>query len=120
MARAKEDFEYMDYSTWQPIDRQVLQNPLALLDARSLEEPGDVSPALLGGDTQINRFGGLTMLTPNPKHQWCYFPKMRPDELLLFRGVKHPSEQDVAIAASTASVPGNGRSVAHIAILSGG
>lgn len=87
---AVEDFDYMTYNLWRPFDRAVEQNPLCLLDARTLEESEDLCP-LLTPLTKI--FGGNNGLLPNPRHRWWYFPKMQPEEMLIFMGQKHPIDR---------------------------
>lgn len=110
--RAAAAFDFMDYSVWQPIDHAVLQNPLALLDARSLTPETDLAPCNAGATW---RFGGIMGLMPNPKHTWCYFPRMQTDELLVFRGMKHPDSADPD-GAPKVGVPGSGLNTPHIAI----
>ena len=72
---------------WRPIVGPVLDNPLAVCDARS------VSPEDLVA-TDIHHFGEDDLTTPrhsgqiysvryNPAHRWFYVSAMRPDEVLL-------------------------------------
>lgn len=81
------DYDYMTYNLWQPFDREVQQNPLTVLDARTLEEATDLAPLLTPGTKLL---GGNKAVLPNPKHRWFYVPRMRPDEMLVFLGQKHP------------------------------
>jgi len=74
---------------WRPIAGPVLDNPLAMCDARS------VSPEDLVA-TDIHHFGEDDLTVPrhsgqiysvrhNPAHRWFYVSEMRPDELLLLK-----------------------------------
>jgi hypothetical protein len=74
---------------WRPIAGPVLDNPLAVCDARS------VAPADLVA-TDIHHFGEDDLTVPrhsgqiysvrhNPAHRWFYVSAMRPDEFLLLK-----------------------------------
>jgi hypothetical protein len=74
---------------WRPIVGPVLDNPLAVCDARSVA-PEDLVA------TDIHHFGEQDLTVPrhrgqiysvrhNPAHRWFYVSEMRPDELLLLK-----------------------------------
>ena len=74
---------------WRPIVGPVLDNPLAVCDARSVS-PEDLVP------TDIHHFGEEDLTVPrhsgqiysvryNPAHCWFYVSAMRPDEFLLLK-----------------------------------
>ncbi|MGI9612033.1 MAG: CmcJ/NvfI family oxidoreductase [Acidimicrobiales bacterium] len=71
---------YAWYNTWQPFDYTVEQNPLAMLDVRSLADDDIVDYRYTGYDG-----GGGLVAAPvyNPDHRWWYYPNMTPDEVLL-------------------------------------
>lgn len=71
---------YAWYNTWQPFDHTVEQNPLAVLDVRSLAADDIVDYRYTGYDG-----GGGLVAAPvyNPDHRWWYYPDMTPDEVLL-------------------------------------
>jgi hypothetical protein len=75
---------YAWYNTWQPFDRPARQNPLAMLDVRSLG-PGDlIDYRYTGYDTGEDAEGGLVAAPVyNPAHRWYYYPDMTPGEVLL-------------------------------------
>ncbi len=74
---------YAWYNTWQPFDNVVYQNPLAVLDARSLDI-GDIIDYRYTGYSGSEDEGGLVSAPVyNPDHRWWYYPEMRPDEVLL-------------------------------------
>lgn len=75
---------------WRPIVGPILDNPLALCDARSLA-PGDLVP------TAIQHFAESDLLVPqhrgevysvrhSPSHRWYYASAMQPAEFLLLKG----------------------------------
>lgn len=68
------------YNTWQPFDHIVEQNPLAVLDVRSLAADDITAYRYTGYDG-----GGGLVAAPvyNPAHRWFYYPDMTPDEVLL-------------------------------------
>ena len=108
-----EDYEFVNYNVWQPVENEVLQDPLALLDARTLK-PQDLSHYVSPGMNE--KTGGATIVSGSPRHRWYYFSKMRTDEALVFMGhsLKHP----VATTSGTAEPgpprpSGVGREVAH-------
>ncbi len=66
---------------WRAIDRPIVANPLAIVDARS------VAPAdLLRAERRYpHRVGETYQLTFNPAHRWFYYPRMQRDEALVFK-----------------------------------
>jgi hypothetical protein len=66
---------------WRAIDRPILSNPLALLDARSVST-ADLLPA---ERRYPHRVGETYQLCYNPDHRWFYFPRMRRDEAVVFK-----------------------------------
>jgi hypothetical protein len=74
---------YAWYNTWQPVDNQVHQNALAVLDVRSLAE-GDLIDYRYTGYQPGGGDGGLvTAPIYNPDHRWYYYPSMTTSEVLL-------------------------------------
>jgi hypothetical protein len=65
---------------WRPI-RTVLENPLAIADARSLDS-GDL---ITVERRYPDRVGETYRLKFNPAHRWVYFPRMQPDEAIVFK-----------------------------------
>ena len=86
-------WEFAWYNTWQPIDFPAHRNPLAVIDARTLD-PDDVVdywytgprvkplPARPGkpADASLS-----SMPVFNPRQRFCYFPRMRTDEIMVFK-----------------------------------
>lgn len=72
------------YNTWQPFDHDVEQNPLAVLDVRSLGD-GDLIDYRYTGYTEHDDSDGGLVAAPvyNADHRWWYYPAMTTSELLL-------------------------------------
>jgi hypothetical protein len=68
-------------NVWRPIRGPLLQSPLALCDAQSLEEENLIPSELRYPD----RTGETYAITYNPAQRWYYFPRMQPDEAVLIR-----------------------------------
>ena len=73
---------------WRPITRPIEANPLALADARSIA-PEDL---LIAERRYPNRVGQTYWLRYNPDHRWFYFPRMRPDEAIVFSWMLWPDK----------------------------
>jgi hypothetical protein len=65
---------------WRPI-REVLSNPLAIADSKSLD-PADLLPV---ERRYPDRVGETYRLKYNPAHRWYYFPRMQPEEAIVFK-----------------------------------
>ena len=79
----KWDFAW--YNLWQPIDWEVQQNPLAIIDFTTLERD-DLVGYYYTGDAGGR--GGLfrsTMPVFNPGHRVCFFSRMQTDEIMVFK-----------------------------------
>jgi hypothetical protein len=66
---------------WRPIRGPLLDSPLALCDAQSLEQENLIASDLKYPD----RTGETYSITYNPSQRYYYFPKMQPDEAVLIR-----------------------------------
>jgi hypothetical protein len=73
---------------WRAIHRPIEANPLALADASSV----DFDDWMVAERRYPHRVGQTYRLKYNPKHQWIYFPHMRPDEAIVFK--VYDSEKD--------------------------
>ena len=72
---------YAIINLWRPIRGPVLESPLALCDAQSLEEENLIASDLRYPD----RTGETYSITYNPNQRYYYFPKMQADEAVLIR-----------------------------------
>jgi hypothetical protein len=68
-------------NVWRPIKGPLLDAPLAVCDAGSVET-NDLVPSDL---IYPHRVGETYSVTYRPSHRWFYFPKMRSDEALLLK-----------------------------------
>jgi hypothetical protein len=66
---------------WRPIKGPLLDAPLAVCDAKSVD-PADLVPSDL---VYRDRVGETYSVTYNPAHRWYYVPEMRRDEALLLK-----------------------------------
>jgi len=66
---------------WRPIRHPVENWPLAIADAQSLSL-GDM---VVTERRYPDRIGQTSVITHNPAHRWYWFPRMRPDEALVFK-----------------------------------
>jgi hypothetical protein len=66
---------------WRPIRHPVESFPLAIADAQTLS-PADM---VVTERRYPDRVGQTCAITYNPAHCWYWFPRMRPDEALVFK-----------------------------------
>lgn len=66
---------------WRPIRHPVESFPLAIADAQTLS-PADM---VVTERRYPDRIGQTCAITYNPAHRWYWFPRMRPDEALVFK-----------------------------------
>jgi len=86
-------WEFAWYNTWQPIERAVYRNPLAVIDARTLDlddmvdywYTGPRSKPLPGrpGVPANASLGSMPVF--DPRQRFCYFRQMRTDEMMVFK-----------------------------------
>lgn len=77
----KSDWKYAWYNTWQPFDHQVQQNPLAVVDCRTLPIDDVIDYYYTGR----NLDSLVAAPVYNPAHRWCYFPFMETTEVLIIK-----------------------------------
>ena len=68
-------------NVWRPIGHPVENFPLALCDARSIE-PGDLVPSDL---VYRDKVGEVYSFLHHPRHDWWYFPRLTPEEVVLLK-----------------------------------
>ena len=66
---------------WRPIRHPVESWPLAIADARSLSE----ADMVVTERRYPGRVGQTSAITWSSQHRWYWFPRMRPDEALVFK-----------------------------------
>jgi hypothetical protein len=72
---------FVQINVWRPLIDPVQDAPLALCDASSVA-PDDLIVADLIYPSHVSE---TYSVAGNPDHRWFYFPRMRPDEALLFK-----------------------------------
>lgn len=71
---------------WRSIAGPVLDTPLALCDARSVQ-----AAELVAGEVRYaRRAGEIDYLGHSPRHRWSYFAAMERDEALVFKQCRRP------------------------------
>lgn len=76
-----DQWSFVWYNSWQPIEREVQQNPLTLLDATSIQEE-DLLDYLYTGDGAANV---SVMPIHREGHRFYFFPRMQTDEIMVFK-----------------------------------
>lgn len=85
-------WEFAWFNTWQPFEREVRRNPLAVIDARTLDlgdvldyfytgyqnKPGPETGAMEGGAPS-------SMPVFNPDQRFYYFSRMQTDEMMVIK-----------------------------------
>ncbi len=77
------EWDFAWYNLWQPVDWEVQQNPLAIIDATSMRDD-DMITYLYTGFGAGERFRS-TMPAYNPEHRIYFFPHMQTDEIMVFK-----------------------------------
>lgn len=72
---------YSLVNLWRSIRHPVLDAPLAVCDARSVELADFVASDIFYPDRQ----GEIYQVMHRPTHRWWYFPEMTRDEVLIFK-----------------------------------
>ena len=85
-------------NVWRPIAEPVLESPLALCDARTVEARDFVPTDLIYRD----RKGEIYSFAHNPKQRWFYFPEMRRDEALFIKCFDSATDGRARFSAHTA------------------
>jgi hypothetical protein len=84
--------------TWRPIRHPVQSEPFAICDGQTIPEEGFV--------TLYRRYSYRTAetyhLSYHPDHLWYYFPKMTPDEVIMFKVFDSDRSKGVPFTAHTA------------------
>jgi hypothetical protein len=83
---------------WRPIRHPVESWPLAIADARTLSADDMVVTERRYPD----RVGQTSAITWNPEHRWYWFPRMRPDEALVFKTFESERDGRARFTAHTA------------------
>ena len=94
-----ENAEFAWFNTWQPFDHPVQQNPLAVLDAATIQE-GDIMDYVYGGRGSSTK---SSMPLYRESHQFYYYKNMLPNEVLLIKQLDTRSDRS-AVSPHTSFV----------------
>lgn len=83
---------------WRPIRGPLLDSPLAVCDARTVNPDELVASDLV----YPNRVGETYSVKYNPDHQWYYVPRMTADEILLLKCFDSKADGRARFAPHTA------------------
>ena len=75
------------FNLWRSIDLEndIQVMPLAVLDMTSLKREDIIAADAWGGASAQQQHLVSLRLAHNPNHRWYYFPRMKPDEMLVFK-----------------------------------
>jgi hypothetical protein len=83
---------------WRPIGGPVLKTPLALCDARTLEQ-ADLLPSDL---VYRDWIGETYAIAFNPRHRWYWYPRQAPSEATLLKIYDSATDGRARLSAHTA------------------
>ena len=92
------DRRFAVIQVWRPIRHSVESWPLAIADAQSISPDNLVVTERRYPD----RVGQTYAITYDPAHRWYWFPRMRPDEALVFKTYESQKEGRARWTAHTA------------------
>ena len=85
-------------NVWRPISEPVQESPIAVCDARTIDQKDWVTSDLRYRD----RTGEVYSITFNPNHRWFYFPQMRRNEVILLKCYDSTDDGRARFTAHTA------------------
>jgi hypothetical protein len=85
-------------NVWRPISEPVQESPIAVCDARTIDQNDWVTSDLRYRD----RTGEVYSITFNPNHRWFYFPQMRRNEVILLKCYDSTDDGRARFTAHTA------------------
>lgn len=68
--------------TWRPINLPIEEEPLAISDGATLDPETDL---LLAERRYPDRIGQTYRVAHSPRHEWYYLPRMRREEIIVFK-----------------------------------
>jgi hypothetical protein len=90
-------------NVWRPLKNPVYDYPLAVADFSSIDVLNDLVPTTLVYPPPTAN-GETYSVVHNPKHRWCYWSKMTPDEVLLLKCYDSASRALSMVKESAAQV----------------
>jgi hypothetical protein len=89
---------FAEINVWRPIRGPIESTPIALCDARSIEEKDFVPSDLIYRD----KVGETYRFTYNPNHRWFYFPRLERNEVILLKCYDSKEDGRARFTAHTA------------------
>lgn len=89
---------FMEINVWRPIKGPLQDAPLAVCDARSIAPQDRIAADLIYRDRKTETYS----FNYSPAHRWYYYPEMRQDEALLFKGFDSDKSAKARFTAHTA------------------
>ena len=89
---------FLEINVWRPIKGPLQDAPLAVCDARSIAPEDFITCDLIYRDRLTETYG----FNYSPAHRWYYYPQMRQDEALLFKGFDSDERATARFTAHTA------------------
>lgn len=90
-------------NVWRPLKNPVYDYPLALVDFRTVDVQNDIVPTKMIYPSPLPS-GEVYSVAQNPKHRWCYWSKMTPDEVILLKCYDSASRALSTVKRSAAQV----------------
>ena len=85
-AKLIEQRRHVLYHTWRVLSPAPHDTPLALCDGRTIcDEDRVAADTVMDFPGTPRRIMETTLFHFSPRHEWFYFPDMRPDELVIFK-----------------------------------
>jgi hypothetical protein len=89
---------FMEINVWRPIRGPLQDAPLAVCDARSIAPEDRIAADLIYRDRKTETYS----FNYSPAHRWYYYPEMRRDEAILFKGFDSDKSAKARFTAHTA------------------
>ncbi len=93
---------------WRALSEPPQDCPLCMADATTVEPDDLVVSHIVIGPSEREMRMQTNMVAFNPNHRWIYFPDMRRDELLMFRGYDSDPARSRRVPHTAFDDPGAG------------
>jgi hypothetical protein len=97
-AAARLERRFAIVNLWRPIGATVETWPLAVIDGRTIETDDLIASDLIYRD----KVGETYAVLHRERHRWFYFPRLRPDEVVLIKIYDSKPDGPIRLSAHTA------------------